>query len=141
MMKPTLQQIQFVKYLCVGVLNTLVTLAVIFICKSVLGLNPLLSNWIGYIAGVINSFLWNRSWVFRSKGKMGGDAVRFLVGFGVCYLVQFLFVWGSTTYSPLRYMEWDICGFTLSGYGVATLIGMCLYTLCNFVYNRRVAFK
>ena len=38
-------------------------------------------------------------------------------------------------------MEWDIKGFTLSGYGVATLGGMCVYTLCNFIYNRQIAFS
>ena len=47
--------IQFVKYACVGVLNTLVTLCVIFICKALLGVNPLVSNAIGYVAGVVNS--------------------------------------------------------------------------------------
>jgi putative flippase GtrA len=30
---------------------------------------------------------------------------------------------------------------TLSGYGIATLIGNVCYTLCNFVYNRLITFK
>ena len=135
------QQLEFIKYLIVGGMNTAVTLFVIFVCKSVLGLNPYLSNAMGYVAGVTNSFLWNRSWVFHSNGKIGAEAVKFLVGFGICYLLQFGFVWGTTTLSPLGDMLWQIGGFTLSGYGVATIGGMCVYTLCNFIYNRSVAFK
>lgn len=134
------QQIQFLKFIVVGGINTVVTLFVILICKSILGLNPYLSNAFGYVAGVTNSFLWNRSWVFHSSGRMSAEAIRFLIGFGICYSMQFLFVWGTTTYSPLGNMLWDICGYTLSGYGVATLGGMCIYTLCNFIYNRQVAF-
>ncbi len=135
------QQLEFAKYLIVGGMNTAVTLFVIFVCKSVLGLNPYLSNAMGYVAGVTNSFLWNRSWVFHSNGKMGTEAIKFLVGFGICYLLQLAFVWGSTTCSPLGEMLWEIGGFTLSGYGVATIGGMCVYTICNFIYNRHVAFK
>lgn len=60
--------LQFVKYACVGVLNTLVTLCVIYVCKALLGVNPLVSNAIGYVCGVINSFLWNKNWVFKTSG-------------------------------------------------------------------------
>ena len=134
------QHIQFLKFLIVGGLNTAVTLAVIFLCKSLLGINPYISNALGYVAGVLNSFVWNRAWVFRSCGHVGAEAVKFLVGFSLCYLLQLLFVWGATNFSPLGGMEWSICGFTLSGYGVATLGGMCVYTICNFIYNRRIAF-
>lgn len=59
--------IQFIKYGMVGAMNTLVTLGVIFICKTFLGWNLYLSNALGYIAGVINSFIWNKTWVFRSQ--------------------------------------------------------------------------
>jgi len=135
------QQIQFLKYCVVGGMNTVVTLFVILLCKSVLGLNPYFSNAAGYVAGVTNSFLWNRAWVFHSSGKMSAEAAKFLIGFGICYFLQLGFVWGTTTLSPLGAMEWDIVGFTLSGYGVATLLGMCVYTLCNFIYNRHIAFS
>ena len=46
--------IRFVKYCTVGALNTLLTLGVIFVCKSVLGVNPYVSNALGYVAGLIN---------------------------------------------------------------------------------------
>lgn len=78
-MKVTLDRriVQFVKFCLVGAMNTMVTLCAIFICKSLLGVNEYVSNAIGYILGVINSFLWNRRWVFRSSGRMRREAVSF----------------------------------------------------------------
>lgn len=133
--------IQFVKYACVGVLNTLVTLCVIFICKVLFGVNPLVSNAIGYVAGVINSFLWNKNWVFKTSGHYTREAVRFLVGFFVCYGLQFLTVWLLSYKTPLKDFEMAIFAFTLSGYGLATLVGNVVYTLTNYAYNKIVTFR
>lgn len=134
--------LQFVKYCLVGVLNTLVTFGVIYLCKSLLGMNMYVSNALGYIAGVINSFLFNRQWVFKSGGKVYREAVRFVVGFGLCYGLQFALVL-LLTESPFGALMFRIpvAGIVLSGYGIATILGNVVYTLANFVYNRFVTFK
>ena len=132
--------VQLAKYGIVGVMNTMLTLIVIFICKSWLGINPYVSNAIGYVAGLINSFVWNRQWVFRAKGSMTRHATLFVVGFLACYGIQLLAVYLLNS-SPLGSVEVHLAEFTLSGYGIATLIGNVVYTGCNFVYNRLVAFK
>lgn len=130
---------QFIRYVMVGVMNTLVTLVVIFLCKSIIGVNPWVSNAIGYVAGVINSFFWNKHWVFRSGGDMRGEMIRFMVGFGVCYAIQFAVTWCLNYF--IGSLEWDVVVMTVSGYGVATIAGMVMYTLANFAFNRIVTFK
>ena len=85
--------LQFVKYGLVGVMNTLITLVVIFLCKSILGISPMVSNAIGYVAGLINSFLWNKKWVFKSDNGYVKEAVKFALGWGICYCVQFAVVY------------------------------------------------
>lgn len=132
---------QFAKYLAVGVINTLVTLAVIVVCKSLLGINPLVANALGYIAGVINSFVWNKAWVFRADGHLTSQAVKFLIGFGLCYGIQFAIVWGTMQFTTLDDMLWRIGPFTLSGYGLVTILAMGVYTVCNFIYNKLVSFR
>jgi putative flippase GtrA len=131
---------QFIKYCCVGVINTLVCLGVIFLCKSVFGINQYVSNAIGYVCGVINSFLWNKQWVFKSNGKYTGEAIKFVIGFAICYALQFVVVW-ALSQSDFGKQEFNIYGFVISGYGIATLLGNVVYTLANFVYNKLVAFK
>lgn len=141
------QILQFGKYIIVGVLNTLVTLVVIFLAKSVFHLNPYVSNLTGYAVGIANSFLWNRQWVFQSGGHIAADLVRFLGGCGLCYLAQLLAVWSALNFTPLAHFMMPlnlpiISGtYTLSGYGIATLFGMIVYTLGNYFYNRLFAFK
>lgn len=134
------EMLRFIKYCLVGVLNTIVTLGVIFITKSILGLAPMLCNALGYTAGVINSFLWNKMWVFRSKGGYRGEAARFLLGFAICYAIQFVAVWALTA-SDFGSVECDLGFMVISGYGIATLAGNVLYTVCNFIYNRLVTFR
>ena len=133
--------LQFVRYALVGVINTMVTLVVILICKSLLGINPWVSNAAGYVAGFVNSFVLNKLWVFNSHNKVMHEALKFFGGFLICYGLQFIVTFLITDYTVLGDMEWKIRNFTLSGYGVATLIGMIAYTLANFVYNRMVTFK
>lgn len=132
--------LKFIKYCLVGGVNTLVCLGFIFICKSLLGLNPYVSNAVGYIAGMVNSFLWNKKWVFQSDGKMMREALNFLCGFAVCYALQFAVVW-SLNQSSFGDYEFEIWFFTLSGYGIATIIGNVVYTVANFIYNRLVTFR
>ena len=132
---------QFLRYLVVGVMNTLVTLIVIFLCKSVFDINIWVSNALGYVAGVINSFIWNKLWVFNSRsGAVKGEMFRFAIGFAVCYSLQFAVTWVLN--QMLGGLEWDLLGvFTMSGYGLATLVGMVCYTLANFIFNRLVTFR
>lgn len=133
--------IQFLKYAIVGVMNTLVTLVVIYVTKSFLGIKPMGANAIGYGCGLINSFIWNKRWVFQSRKDFKREAVKFMVGFGLCYALQFIIVWALTYRTPLGEMEWVVWELTFSGYAVATLAGNVGYTVANFIYNRLVTFK
>lgn len=132
--------LRFIKYGCVGIINTLLTLSVIFLCKSVLGVNPWLSNAIGYTAGMLNSFFWNKIWVFQSHGKkLLYEMAVFFSGFGVCYVLQLFVTWLLTCY--IGRFERSLFWFTVSGYGVATIMGTAFYTVANFLYNRAITFK
>lgn len=132
--------VQFVKYCMVGVLNTMVCLGVIFVCKSLFGVNPYLANVFGYAAGIVNSFLWNKQWVFKTHGGYSREATRFLIGFAVCYMLQLTVVFVLNT-SQFGRFETSIFGFVISGYGIATILGNAVYTLANYVYNRLVTFR
>lgn len=132
--------LQFVRYAMVGALNTILTLVVIYACKDFFGINLWVSNAIGYVAGFVNSFLWNKLWVFHSTAGYLREAVKFIGGFLLCYGLQLLVTWLLTAHSPLTGSEWTLFGFVISGYGISTLIGMVVYTVANFFYNKMVTF-
>ncbi len=121
-------------------MNTGITLLTIFLCKSVLGVDPYISNVIGYVCGLINSFLWNKQWVFRSHEGFIGEAIRFGTGFGICYGLQFAVVWWLS-HGTFGELVFPLGAFAISGYGVATLLGNVVYTVCNFLYNKIITFK
>lgn len=56
---------RLLKFGTVGVFNTLITIVSYSLLLAV-GINYLLANIIAYGLGVINSYYWNKNWVFQS---------------------------------------------------------------------------
>ncbi|MFI3239376.1 MAG: GtrA family protein [Bacteroidales bacterium] len=140
-MKTPKSIIQFLKYGIVGVSNTLVTLIVIFLCKDILNINLYISNFIGYVAGLINSFIWNRVWVFKgSSRKVKNEILLFAIGFVICYGIQLLSV--SLLLKTPFIANTIAVGFNSVSLGenVATIIAMVIYTVLNFIYNKFITF-
>ncbi len=119
--------VRLAKFGAVGVTNTAVTYLV-YVGLRALGAGVYGANLAGYVAGVVNSFVWSRRWVFRrADGRVGRQVVWFVVGFAVCYGFQWL---------ALR-------GLLAAGVGeyVAQLLAMCVYTGLNFLFNRLFTFR
>ena len=82
--------IHFFKYNIIGVLNTLITLAVVWVLHQLLDWNVELSNFLGFVAGGCNRYLCNRIWNFKSHNKKRSEIIRFVVVFLVSYGVNLL---------------------------------------------------
>ncbi len=67
-----------IRFITVGVMNTLVDFLLFFICYQAIGIYYTISQVIGYSGGVINSFIWNKLWTFESKNNKGQTALEFL---------------------------------------------------------------
>lgn len=79
---------QLIRFVIVGVFNTLYGFAIIFACMYWLGLSAYLSNIIGYTCGLITSYALNRAFTFKSRTRGASEAIRFLIVFGVAYLAN-----------------------------------------------------
>ena len=85
----------FIKFCFVGFLNTGVDFGVFSLLTGLLAVNSSISHVISYIAGILNSFIWNRQWAFRNTALRGskpsGQFVRFaavnLVTLGITLLL------------------------------------------------------
>lgn len=119
---------QAIKYGIVGVINTLITAAVIWVMMKGLGCSDIVSNVVGYAAGLLNSFVWNRQWTFHSQAGWWPSAVRFGAVFAVCYLLQL----GVLMYLN-RHLDIDPY--------YNQLIAMAFYTVVNFIMNKFYTFK
>ena len=134
--------VQLIKYGLVGVSNSLITLIVIFVCNELLGMKLMLADVIGYIAGVVNSFIWNKTWVFKSHNhRLRYEITLFAVGFLLCFGLQFLTV--LVLRNPMKALEISLFGISSDVVGeyAAVCIGMVVYTLSNFIFNRCLTFR
>ncbi|AUZ26621.1 GtrA family protein [Bacillus cabrialesii] len=89
------------RFCTVGVGNTLIDFGVFFLLTAC-HVPYLPAQICSYSAGVINSYVWNRSWTFRVKRKAGGkEIVRFLMiniaASGITFLLLYLFQKGGCT--------------------------------------------
>lgn len=76
---------QFVRYLIVGLANTLLGLLCIFGSTYFLGLSAIQANVAGYLAGVSVSFILHRLWTFDHRGPALRSLPRFLLVFIFAY--------------------------------------------------------
>ena len=74
----------FIKYNAIGVMNTAITFFTVWLLHEVLDWDVVLSNFLGFVAGGLNSYIWN----FKSTNKKRAEIVRFIVVFLCSYLVN-----------------------------------------------------
>ena len=122
------------KFIVVGVVNTIVGTSVMFLSYNLFGLSYWVSSAANYIVGSVVSYFLNKYFTFQSKGRSLREVVAFVINISVCYFIAY----GMA--KPLAYK-------VLEGYGqslrdnVAMLIGMCLFVVLNYFGQRFVVFK
>lgn len=80
MQKSFKRLLQAAKFAVVGAANTLIDFGVFTVLAQLLSVNVYLAQIIGYSCGMLNSYIFNRSWTFESKGKFWSTALlRFLL--------------------------------------------------------------
>lgn len=80
------------RFSVVGVVNTLVGVAIIFVCFRVLGLGLVLSNAIGYGIGLGLSFILNGTWTFGVSTYGPKTLAAYAVLVGVAFLANIMLV-------------------------------------------------
>ena len=145
--------IQAVKYGIVGVLNTLLCVITIWIMmywvfqskkdENVSGVVSVVSNIAGYTVGLINSFIFNRKWTFKSENRWGKEFIKFLGVFLICFIPQLILVYLLNKYTtgPDFHIAIGTHLFTITYSFTCQLIGNVFYTALNFLLNKFYTFR
>lgn len=124
----------FLKFIVVGVINTLFGTAIMFAFYNILGLSYWISSAANYVFGSILSYFLNKNFTFQNNEKGIAPIARFVVNITICYaiaygvakpVVAFLLQNGST-----RVRE-----------NLAMLVGMGLFVCLNYCGQRFFAFR
>lgn len=118
----------FFRFLLVGVINTIIGLSAIFIFLNVLSVSYWFATFLGNGIGAVVSYFLNRTFTFKSDVKLAKSWYRFFLVILICYL--FSYQLGLIFAQKLGFKE-----------EVAVLIGSGLYTITNYIGQKRFVFS
>jgi len=78
---------EFIRYACVGVATNVFGF-LLYILFTTLGVSPILTISIFYPIFVILAFYLNKKWSFSHKGRVSTSALRYLIAYVGCYVVN-----------------------------------------------------
>lgn len=122
------------RFLMVGVINTLVGCGTMFLLYNWAHCSYWLSSAANYVVGGIVSFFLNKYFTFRKKEWSWSQVVKFAINVAVCWLLAY----GLAKPLVLRILEGQSLWLQEN---VAMLVGMCLYTVLNYLGQRFFAFR
>lgn len=123
-----------IRFILVGVVNTLFGATIMFVFYNVFHLSYWLSSASNYFFGSILSYFLNKGFTFKYGKTDFRSIVRFTINILLCYLIAY-----GIAKPVVRYV--------LSGYGVtiqeniSMLVGLVLFSLLNYLGQRFFAFK
>ncbi|MFQ6809224.1 MAG: GtrA family protein [Blautia sp.] len=134
MKKSKLIDMTTIKFLVVGVINTLVGTGVMFVLYNFFSVSYWISSAANYVVGSILSYFLNKYFTFQNKEKSLMQIIRFIINIAACYLLAY----GAA--KPLVTMVLSGMNEKVQG-NVAMLVGMCLFVILNYFGQRWFVFK
>jgi putative flippase GtrA len=125
---------KLIKFIIVGIINTVVGTAIMFGLYNLAGCTYWVSSATNYILTSILSFFLNKYFTFKNNERSIMQIVRFALNIVVCYLLAYgiakpAILWILSNYNET--IQTNIAMFT----------GMCLFTGFNYLGQRFFAFK
>jgi putative flippase GtrA len=115
------------RFLIVGVANTLLGLLIIYLGKWLVGLDDVAANMVGYACGFLLGFCLNKSWSFRYDGAFTPALFRLVIVTIVAYCCNLAVTWIA------------INSFHVNSY-LAQALGVAPYTIINYLGSRYFVF-
>ncbi|SMQ77444.1 Putative flippase GtrA (transmembrane translocase of bactoprenol-linked glucose) [Bacillus sp. OV166] len=127
----------FVRFIIVGIVNTVVGLSVMYLLLHLLGQSYWIATFVGNSIGAFVSFILNRNFTFKSKDSVSKSAIRFIVVILGCYFISYE-IGRSFVEWILNKNEFFSPFFKTD---ISVLIGTCLYTLLNYFGQKLFVFS
>ena len=141
-MKRNLLDSSFIRFLIVGVINTLVGTAVMFGLYNLAGLHTWgeVGYWLStignYTVGSVVSFFLNKHFTFKNTEKGRGVVIRFVVNIAVCMVLAY----GIAQKAVEAVLAGSFLSAQLQG-NISMLAGMGLFVVLNYFGQRFFAFR
>ncbi|GGI13029.1 GtrA family protein [Gottfriedia solisilvae] len=126
----------FVRFLIVGLINTLVGLTIMYVLYHLANQSYWLSTFIGNSVGAVVSFILNRSFTFKSNGYIQKSIIKFLLVILCCYFISYHLGTLLVDWS-MKEMDYAISFQT----DLAILLSTAIYTITNYICQKQFVFR
>lgn len=126
----------FIRFLMVGVINTLTGLSAMLLFLNLLGQSYWLSTFLGNSIGAVVSYLLNRSFTFKSTVGHQQGLYRFMIVILLCYILSYAIGKNLAVVA-----EKTIYFFSFDQGNLAICLGTGLYTMMNYFGQKMFVFK
>ena len=127
---------EFLTFLVVGVVNTLVGTAIMLVLYNVFGCSYWVSSFCDYFFGSILSYFLNKHFTFHYQGTDWRSIVKFALNIIVCYLIAYSLALPLTR-AALESLQLSKPVVE----NVAMLVGTVLFMVINYLGQKFYAFK
>lgn len=124
------------RFIVVGIMNTLIGMAAMFIAYNVFHLGYWLSSAMDYIIGSIFSYFANKYFTFKAEKKSAKEVVRFVVNIFVCYGLAYGIAKPAMGVL-LADVELSVSIFEQ----ISMIFGMCIFVLLNYFGQKFFVFR
>lgn len=125
---------KLLKFLLVGIVNTLFGAGLMFLLYNIFNCTYWMSSICNYIFGGILSFFLNKYFTFKSSKKSLKEVILFIATLILCYLIAYVFAKWAIYHIFVAQTE------KIKG-NIAMLCGMCIYTGLNYIFQRLIVFN
>ena len=122
------------KFILVGIINTLFGTGVMFLAYNVFSASYWLSSALNYILGSILSYFLNKYFTFQSKEKSWSQVVKFVLNITVCYFLAY----GLAKPLVMRILSGQEIKLVENA---AMVVGMVLFVGLNYLGQRFLVFS
>lgn len=124
----------FIKFILVGIINTLFGTAIMFFFYNILHLSYEISTASNYFFGSILSYFLNKYFTFKNKSKGFKTIVRFTINIIVCYFIAYF---GVREIINIILIKTPV----IVRDNLSMLTGMCVFIVLNYIGQKLFAFS
>lgn len=125
-----------IRFVIVGVLNTLIGMTAMFISYNIFHLGYWISSAMDYIIGSIFSYFANKHFTFKSEKKSGKEVFRFTINIIVCYFISY------GVAKPVMNIVLGNMNLSISVFEqLSMILGMCIFIVLNYMGQKFFVFR
>jgi putative flippase GtrA len=125
----TMAQNQLLKFLAVGISNTIISYIVFLVCyNALLAGGAFTSQTISYASGIVWSFFWNKRWTFVAANRSWSAFFPFLA-----VQILLLLLSSSALMMVSQTTDWNL--------NYVWILVMAIVTAINFIVSKKFVFR